>query len=101
MPWNKCGDKADNFIGSNGTIASPFEYPWMALITNQTNLKPGKSFKAFCGGFLISDRYVLTSAHCVHDTTDRYTNLIIFSKYSLIYFIISIFIFALTVMLYD
>lgn len=42
----------------NGTTTRPGEFPWMVLMF-------GKSGKQTCGGSLISDRIVLTAAHCV------------------------------------
>jgi len=45
----------------NGVDAKENEYPWMvALATKDLN----NSHSLFCGGTLISDRIVLTAAHC-------------------------------------
>ncbi|XP_055588878.1 venom protease-like [Uranotaenia lowii] len=44
---------------SGGRPADPGEWPWMAaLITNSGQ-------QSFCGGSLVTDRHVLTAAHCV------------------------------------
>ncbi|GLV36629.1 Melanization Protease 1 [Carabus blaptoides fortunei] len=56
----RCGPIfVDRIYGGNKT--SPFEFPWMALIAYNT--KSGLGFR--CGGTLISDKYILTAAHCI------------------------------------
>lgn len=40
---------------TNGVVVMPFKYPWMVAIFNAHK-------KAYCGGSLISDRHVTTSA---------------------------------------
>jgi secreted trypsin-like serine protease len=56
-----CGLSTKHFgkiIG--GRPADPGEWPWMAaILVNNPN-------KAYCGGVLITDRHVLTAAHCVY-----------------------------------
>ena len=43
---------------SGGEAAHPGKYPWMAAMLDRSN----KKWR--CGGSLISDRHVLTAAHC-------------------------------------
>ncbi|CAK1550567.1 unnamed protein product [Leptosia nina] len=59
LPEN-CGSiENDRIFGGNRT--SLFEMPWMVLLSYQS----GRGTKLSCGGTLITERYVLTAAHCV------------------------------------
>lgn len=55
-----CGPVTEDKI-INGIRAKLNELPWMALIAY--TVRSGSPFR--CGGTIISDRYVLTAAHCV------------------------------------
>ncbi|KAL3276738.1 hypothetical protein HHI36_012108 [Cryptolaemus montrouzieri] len=58
---SSCGTQTpDKILGGQAT--APDEFPWMALL--QYHRKNGET-PFSCGGSLISDRYVLTAAHCV------------------------------------
>lgn len=58
--FTNCGNKGNPKV-SGGTEAKLGEFPWMALLKYRSD--DPRPF--FCGGSLISDRHVLTAAHCI------------------------------------
>ena len=54
-----CGQVESHRI-INGHISTANKYPWHVGLFG----KVGKTFTFFCGGSLISDKHVLTAAHC-------------------------------------
>ena len=51
-----CGIKPASIVG--GSEATPYSLPWQVGLVVKGGNRPG------CGGILISDRHVLTAAHC-------------------------------------
>ncbi|XP_059053394.1 CLIP domain-containing serine protease HP8-like [Achroia grisella] len=60
MPLKDCGI-SDVYRVLGGKRTNLFEMPWMVLIAYDS----ARGRKLSCGGTLISERYVLTAAHCV------------------------------------
>lgn len=56
-----CGIQSSNRI-YGGEKAELDEYPWMALLEYE---KANRQHGFYCGGVLISKRYVLTASHCI------------------------------------
>ncbi|XP_020295935.1 proclotting enzyme-like isoform X2 [Pseudomyrmex gracilis] len=49
---------------AGGQPADPKEWPWMVALLRRGSIQ-------YCGGVLITDRHVLTAAHCVYRYTPR------------------------------
>jgi len=57
-----CGNKGNPKV-SGGKTARPGDFPWVALLKYKIN--DPRPFR--CGGSLISERHILTAAHCIID----------------------------------
>lgn len=58
---HECGKQLSENRIAGGNITEIDEFPWMVLLEYKT--KSGK-LETYCAGTLISDRYVLSAAHC-------------------------------------
>jgi secreted trypsin-like serine protease len=58
-----CGRSFTGFRIVNGTQTEVNEYPWMASLMDK------RTMRHFCGGSLITNRYVLSAAHCLRILT--------------------------------
>ncbi|KAG8233782.1 hypothetical protein J437_LFUL003854 [Ladona fulva] len=59
-----CGMSYTNKLQSE-SWTTPGEYPWLAVLLYESKDMPHPQLQNLCGGTLINDRYVLTSAYCL------------------------------------
>ncbi|CAG0904650.1 unnamed protein product [Darwinula stevensoni] len=62
-PLNPIHRQPMSRISGGEEVPEATKYPWMALVSSPVS---------FCGGALINDRWVVTAAHCVQSTRERY-----------------------------
>ncbi|XP_076066871.1 phenoloxidase-activating factor 1-like [Oratosquilla oratoria] len=58
----ECGKSSTDGRIHGGDEAAPGQFPWMALLGSAGSGSNNPSF--FCGGSIITDRYILTASHC-------------------------------------
>ncbi|CAG0913089.1 unnamed protein product [Notodromas monacha] len=63
------GDYHSRIIG--GGVAKEDEFPWQVYLKGSSRSFLGKRSYWTCGGSLISDKYVLTAAHCLRSSSSR------------------------------
>ncbi|XP_076068202.1 phenoloxidase-activating factor 1-like [Oratosquilla oratoria] len=69
-----CGDVKIDDQRFVGRVTQPGLYPWLALLGYK---EPGsREVEFLCGGTVITDKHILTSAHCVHQSTLRTKSLV-------------------------
>merc|ERR1712119_145750 len=61
----RCGQRNRDMRIVGGTEAGPNEFPWQAHLYRKA--AGGRGTESFCGGSIISDRLILTAAHCFFD----------------------------------
>ncbi|XP_045474984.1 phenoloxidase-activating factor 1-like [Harmonia axyridis] len=62
LPFNSCGNVRMHSRIIYGEKPILGEFPWMAMLFYTTSKGP----EFLCGGSLISEKYVLTAAHCIN-----------------------------------